>query len=103
MPSPALGLTLCFVALLCGCQSASPTAAGAAVDQSSEPLAAAQRRAEFLAGDDLPKRMDRLIELESEAIKLMEYEPLKLGAIGSAILDLNQGSLVGHHVLQTIL
>ena len=100
MPSPALGLTLCFVALLCGCQSASPTAAGAAVDQGSEPLAAAQRRAEFLAGDDLPKRMDRLIELESEAIKLMEYEPLKLGAIGSAILDLNPGSLVGHHVLQ---
>lgn len=100
MPSPTLRLTLCLLALLCGCQSAPPIAAGAAVDEGSGPFAAAQLRAEFLAGDDLPKRMDRLIELESEAIKLVEYEPLKLGAIGSAILDLNPGSLVGHHVLQ---
>ncbi|MXX28286.1 MAG: hypothetical protein F4Z45_00860, partial [Gammaproteobacteria bacterium] len=100
MPSPILRLSFCLLALLCGCQSAPPIAAGAAVDEGSGPFAAAQLRAEFLAGDDLPKRMDRLIELESEAIKLVEYEPLKLGAIGSAILDLNPGSLVGHHVLQ---
>ena len=100
MPSPALKLTLCLLALLCGCQSAPPNAAGTALDDASQPFAATQLRAGFLAGDDLPKRMDRLIELESEAVKLAEYEPLKLGAIGSAILDLNPGSLVGHHMLR---
>ena len=100
MPSPALGLTLCLVALLCGCQSTPAPVAAASLDDDPELLAAAQLRAEFLAGDNLPKRMDRLVELESEAIKLVEYEPLKLGAIGTAILDLNPGSLVGHRVLQ---
>ena len=70
------------------------------MDDGPQPSSAAQLRAEFLAGDNLSKRMERLIELESEAVKLMEHEPLKLGAIGSAILDLNPGSLVGHHVLR---
>ncbi|MCY4343117.1 MAG: tetratricopeptide repeat protein [Gammaproteobacteria bacterium] len=100
MPAPAFKPTLCLLALLCGCQSVPPDAAGTAPDEAPQPLAATQLRAAFLAGDELPQRMDRLIELESEAIKLMEYEPLKLGAIGSAILDLNPGSLVGHRVLQ---
>ena len=100
MSSTALRLTLGLLGLLSGCQSAPPPAAGIAADERPQSFPAAQLRAEFLAGGDLPKRMERLIELESEAIKLVEYEPLKLGAIGSAILDLNPGSLVGHHVLQ---
>ena len=100
MPSPTLGLALGLLALLFGCQSAPPMAASAAVDERLEPFAPGRIRAEFMAADDLPQRMDRLIELESDAIKLLEYEPLKLGAIGSAILDLNPGSLVGHHALQ---
>ena len=70
------------------------------MDEGVEPFNVAELRAGFLAGDDLPKRLYKLTELESEAVKLLEYEPLKLGAIGSAILDLNPGSLVGHHVLQ---
>ena len=93
-------LTLCLLATLYGCQSVSAPMAGAPAEEGPPPFAPAQLRAEFLAGDDLPKSMDRLIELESEAVKLLEYEPLKLGAIGSAILDVNPASLVGHHVLQ---
>ena len=86
---------------LAGCQSApSPpdpwVAAG--LDAAERPSVPRLREA-FLAAESLPERLQRLDELESQALHLAENEPLKLGAIGTAILDLHQGSLVGHYAL----
>ena len=41
----------------------------------------------------------RLLELEQQALQLAEDQPLKLGSIGSAILDLYFGSQTGHYVM----
>ena len=43
--------------------------------------------------------MERLVELEQQALELVEDEPLKLGSIGSAILDTYQASITGHYVM----
>ncbi|MCB1684131.1 MAG: tetratricopeptide repeat protein [Pseudomonadales bacterium] len=59
----------------------------------------ADLRSAFLAQDDLPAHMERLEELETQALQLIDDEPLKLGSIGSAILDTYQASLTGHYVM----
>ncbi len=61
---------------------------------------AAASRQPFLGIGELGANYQRLRELESEALRLAEDEPLKLGAIGTAILDICQGSLTGHYALQ---
>ena len=57
-------------------------------------------RASFEAEADFPERLSRLLELEEQALALLEDEPLKLGAIGSAILDVYHGSLTGHYAMR---
>ena len=99
MSSPTPALTLCLLALLCGCQSAPVAEFAAAEEPGPQASVAARLRADFLAGDNLSQRLERLLELEGEAMALMEHEPLKLGAIGSAIVDLSPASLVGHQAL----
>ena len=92
-----------LAALLLGCQSMpppSPEVEAATLDDPT-PALAARLRSEFLAGDDFAESLERLIELEGQALELIEYEPLKLGAIGSAILDMNYASLSGHYALKT--
>lgn len=56
-------------------------------------------RESFLATTDLASRLERLTDLEEQALAIVEDEPLKLGSIGSAILDTYYGSLTGHYIL----
>ena len=95
----ALGLA----ALLLGCQSMPPPPpeVEAASLDGPTPALAARLRSEFLAKDDFAASLERLMELEGQALELLEYEPLKLGAIGSAMLDMNYANLSGHYALQT--
>jgi TPR repeat protein len=64
-----------------------------------EDVAPGRLREAFLRAPDIPARMERLNDLESQALAVVEDEPLKLGSIGSAILDTYVGSLTGHYVL----
>ncbi len=85
---------------LLGCQTTPPDygALTQRLDQ-GETVAPAELRRAFLEAPDLPERMERLSDLETQALALMEDEPLRLGSIGSAILDTYYGSLTGHHIM----
>ncbi len=85
---------------LLGCQTTPPDygALTQRLDQ-GEAVAPAELRRAFLQAPDLPARMERLSDLETQALALLEDEPLRLGSIGSAILDTYYGSLTGHHVM----
>ena len=84
-----------------GCQTA-PADYGAIRDKAADGTAVSMRQLNqaFFALEDLPQRMDRLNELEQQALALIEDEPLKLGSMGTAILDTHFGSLTGHYVLE---
>jgi TPR repeat protein len=89
-------------ALVAACKTQAPLpdygtlAASAAAGAPSD---VAQMRDALLATDDLAGRLERLEELEAQALSIIEDEPLKLGSIGTAILDIWYGSLTGHYVL----
>ena len=59
---------------------------------------AALRRA-FLAREDFDERLRELLQLEAQVLATLDERPLRLGAVGSAILDLHYGSLAGHQAL----
>jgi TPR repeat protein len=103
MRSIAIRLTaLGWVVLLFGaCQSAPPLAYDQLHDKviNGEQVAVGDLRRAFLADPRLPEKMERLMELEQQALQLVEDEPLKLGSIGSAVLDTYQGSITGHYVM----
>ena len=90
-----------IVAISWGCQT-TPADYGVIHDKASDgdEVAIAQLRDAFLNLPDLPARMDRLTDLEQQELQLVEDEPLKLGSIGTAILDTYYGSLTGHFVLE---
>lgn len=112
---PRLAIACLSVALAAGCVStpAPPLPYQALVEAaaaappprgSSQPTAAAPstdpaalNRA-FLATEDFDRRLRELTLLEQQALALMD-QPLRLGAVGSAILDLHYASLVGHRAL----
>lgn len=50
----------------------------------------------FLANPDFRENLTRLMELEKQALALIEDEPLKMGSLGSAILDTYPASQTGH-------
>jgi len=89
---PFCGLILCMLALA-GCQSTSSSrgpgsgqTAGATTGiEQTTPVA--QLRSEFMAAENLTQQLDRLTELEAQAMQLVDDEPLKLGSLGTAILD----------------
>ena len=56
------------------------------------------RRA-FLARPDFDERLRELVVLEGQVLATMDDRPLRLGAVGSAILDQYYGSLAGHQAL----
>lgn len=58
----------------------------------------ALRRA-FLARSDFDERLRELVALEAQVLATIDERPLRLGAVGSAILDLYYGSLAGHQAL----
>ncbi len=57
-------------------------------------------KAEFLQQEDFLQRFRRLNELEQQALQLIEDEPLKLGSLGSAILDIYPASQTGHYLMR---
>jgi TPR repeat protein len=65
----------------------------------ADTASVAQLRKDFLALDDFPRQLQRLIELEQQALQLAVDEPLKLGSLGSAILDIYPASQAGQYVL----
>ena len=86
-----------------GCQSTSPPPSYdvlAAQIAAGELPAVDELRRAFLAAPELPDRMAHLTELELQAMQLVADQPLKLGAIGTAILDTYYGSLTGHYALE---
>ena len=93
--------SLCLAAIAAGCQTAPPVPYGELHDKAAngEKVAVADLREAFRRDVALPERMERLMELEQQALQLVEDEPLKLGSIGSAILDTYQASITGHYVL----
>lgn len=86
--------------LLAGCQTTPPTYRELTEEYSADAgVGAAELREAFLRAEDLGARLERLGDLEAQALAVVEDEPLKLGSIGSAILDTYVGSLTGHYVL----
>lgn len=106
IPLPIRFATCAFVLTLfalTGCQTAPPhpdyTTLAKAAD-AGEPVSVDELRAAFLAAPDFDERMRELAPLEQQALQLMVDEPLRLGAVGSAILTLYYGSLPGHYALK---
>ena len=94
---PAAPLLL-FVTVMASCQLQPPPDTD--FEAVATPAAAAGLRKSFLAEENLAQSLRRLGELESQAMQLAVDEPLRLGAIGTAILDICQGSLTGHFALR---
>ena len=69
--------------------------------KAGDDVDAAALRAAFVATPDFSERLRSISGLESQAIRLMEEEPLRLGPLGSAIVNRYAGSLAGHHALAT--
>ena len=59
----------------------------------------ALEKEQFFDSENNKKNYLRLLELEQQALQLSDDQPLKLGSIGSAILDLYPGSQTGHYVM----
>ncbi len=97
-----LPLLALIVALCLGCQTtAIELQYSDLTDKISngDSVSVADLRKTFLQREDLSEQMERLTDLEQQAMQVVEDEPLKLGAIGTAILDSYYGSLTGHYVL----
>lgn len=92
--------TILAALVLIGCQATPPDYSSLTerID-AGEEVSPERLREAFLRAEDLPKRLARLNELEGQALALLDDEPLRLGSIGSAILDTYAGSLTGHLVL----
>ena len=65
------------------------------------PVSAAELKSAFILTDDFADRLTKLAPLERQVLQLMEDQPLKLGAIGSTILDTYYGSITGHMAMKT--
>lgn len=87
---------------LAGCQTTTPLPEYSVLAKEAESGAAVSAedlRAAFIAAPDFNTRLQQLAPLETEALQMMVDEPLRLGAMGSAILNLYYGSLAGHYAL----
>lgn len=89
-------------ALLTGCATQATTAASYddLVAQAADvPVDLQELRRAFLARPDFDERLHQLVDLEAQVLVAIDERPLRLGAVGSAILDLYYGSLAGHQAL----
>lgn len=73
----------------------------AAAMKEGEDVDVGALRAAFVAAPDYPERLENISGLEAQVIRLLEEEPLRLGPLGSAIVDQYPGSLAGHQALAT--
>ena len=95
---PPFVLLVCW-SLLTGCQTTAQRPS--IVEHNGQPLpSVAQLRKDFLNQPDAATRYMRLAELEAQALALYSDEPLRLGSIGSAILEIYPASYTGHLVLE---
>jgi len=95
----AVGLVLVALA---ACQTQRQIADYATLAQAADAgteVSVRDLRDAFVASPDFTDRMDKLALLEEQAVQQMVDEPLRLGATGSAILDVYFGSLTGHQAL----
>lgn len=102
LASFARKLTLAAMLFVSACQSIDPAdeyGPLAAAAAAGNEVAVADLRRAFLADPEFNERMQRLAPLERQAMQLLADEPLKLGAVGSAILDIYYGSVAGHYAL----
>ncbi len=90
-------LPLPYDTLAAAAAEAPPSPSPASEDAAQTPTPAALKRA-FLATEDFDQRLRDLTLLEQQALAFKD-RPLRLGAVGSAILDLHYASLVGHRAL----
>lgn len=88
--------------IVAGCQSAAvpPYEVLAASVSEGEDVDVGQLRTAFIEREDASSELTKIIELERQALALMVDQPLRLGAIGNAILESNYASLTGHLALQ---
>lgn len=89
------------ILLSAGCASTAPPAyeaLTAALDAGEEVDVAALRKA-FLVGPGVSARVARLADLENQAMRFLDEEPLKAGPVATAILDQYRGSMAGHYAL----
>lgn len=94
-----LSASFCLLGLLSACQVTPVTedlGALAARISAGEPVSVADLQLALERVPDIGERFKQLQDLEEQALALMVDEPLKLGAIGTAILDVYYGSLAGH-------
>jgi TPR repeat protein len=84
-----------------GCQTTPPLTYDQLSDKvaNGEQVQAGDLRTAFLRDPKLPTKMERLLDLEQQALSIVEDEPLKLGSRGQAILDTYQASITGHYVM----
>ncbi len=100
-----LGVTtlLCCLVVIAGCAITSSELAnyGDLVQsaQSGQEVSPEDIKLAFIASPDFPQRLQKISALEQQALQLLVDEPLKLGAIGTAILETYYGSLAGHLAL----
>lgn len=86
-----------YETLAAAAAEAAPATTPASEDAARTPTPAALKQA-FLGTADFDQRLRDLTLLEQQALAFKD-RPLRLGAVGSAILDLHYASLVGHRAL----
>ena len=84
-----------------GCATAPPLPYDALADRAADGIEMdpPALRAALLSAPDFDQRLRQLALLERQVLALLADEPLRLGALGSAILDTYYGSLPGHLAL----
>lgn len=88
---------------LSGCQTVGPPQDYATVADTAKAggsVSVADLEQAFFDQPDHAQVARRLAELEQQALQLYDDEPLKLGSVGNAILEIYQGSLIGHLVME---
>ena len=91
-----------MLASLAGCAMRPPTPASyddLVARGADAPVDVTALRRAFLARSDFDERLRELVALEAQVLAAIDERPLRLGAVGSAILDLYYGSLAGHQAL----
>ncbi|HCY04026.1 MAG TPA: hypothetical protein DHU16_01135, partial [Gammaproteobacteria bacterium] len=96
-----LNLLCIFVSLglISGCQTAATGPTAVEHNGVALPSIVALQQ-DFLSQPDVAARYLRLSELEAQALALSADEPLRLGSVGSAILEIHPASYTGHFVLE---
>ena len=94
MKSALLSLAVLAIFLMSAAQTAERKSSSSSFFENLE-----LEKEQFLNSENNKKAYLRLLELERQALQLADDQPLKLGSIGSAILDLYSGSQTGHYAM----